>query len=314
MNWFKQGQLDNFNKGMTGVHKDIFNLIDSTKEEGHSIMPITGTSYGNESLPIYRFVGGDYLNKNDYGMHWTHSYKEMEQMASEESGYVLVARHPGQKNIMSWDNPKDRFIMEKEIGGYEYKDSVFPEIPVRPGTILDILLIIRIDENGIPKVIKKSSILPFNNWFKKSQNTTVYHGTDEDFDKFDFSESRFKGEQGNNLWGFGIYVTPNKETAKLYGKNIIEFPFTPQNPLYLAKYRTTKELADYLNMSEDALIMRQGVPTAIGSQAGQLSIHAKEMGHDCIIVEQEIVVLDVSKINRHNYEKRLLSEENNELV
>ena len=106
----------------------------------------------------------------------------------------------------------------------------------------------------------------------------MYHGTNEVFDKFDFSVSRFKGENGDNLWGFGVYTSPNIKMAKQYGNNIMELVFTPKNPLELAKYKSIKALADYLDMSEDALIMRNGIPTAIGQQASQLSSHAEKLG------------------------------------
>jgi len=132
--------------------------------------------------------------------------------------------------------------------------------------------------------------------FIKAQGTPVYHGTNEIFDKFDFSKSRFKGEQGENLWGFGVYTSPNIGTAKNYGKNVLEIPFTAKKPLELSKFKSTKELADYLDMSEDALMMRNGTPTAKGQQAVQLSSKAKELGHDSIIAGQEIVILDPSQV------------------
>ena len=132
--------------------------------------------------------------------------------------------------------------------------------------------------------------------FVKTQGKPLYHGTNEVFDKFDYSVSRFKGENGDNLWGFGVYTSPNIKMAKQYGNNIMELVFTPKNPLELAKYKSIKALADYLDMSEDALIMRNGIPTAIGQQASQLSSHAEKLGHDAIISGQEVVILNPSQI------------------
>lgn len=132
--------------------------------------------------------------------------------------------------------------------------------------------------------------------FVKAQGTPVYHGTNEVFDNFDLTKSRFKGEQGENLWGFGTYTSPDIRTAKIYGKNILEIPFSPKKPLNLSNFKTTKELADYLDMSEDALIVRNGIPTAKGQQAAQLSSKAQELGHDAIIAGQETVILDPSQI------------------
>jgi hypothetical protein len=119
------------------------------KVDGHSIMPITGTTSGDESLPLYRFVSGEKLNSgSEHGIHWTHSLKEMEQMASEEPGFIIKAKHPGKSNVMDWDNPKDLPVMEREIGGKEYKDKVFPEVPIRPGTKMSILDITQVGYDG----------------------------------------------------------------------------------------------------------------------------------------------------------------------
>lgn len=117
--------------------------------DGHSIMPETGTTFGDESMPIYRFVGGDALKPGDeYGIHWTHSLKEVEKMASEENGFIIKAKHPGKSNILDWDNKDDLPIMEKTIGGYKYRDKVFPEVPVKPNTKLNVLKITKIDSDG----------------------------------------------------------------------------------------------------------------------------------------------------------------------
>lgn len=132
--------------------------------------------------------------------------------------------------------------------------------------------------------------------FVKAQGETLYHGTNEVFDRFDLSKARFKGEQGDNLWGFGVYTSPNRGTASQYGKNVLEIPFTPKKPLDLSRFKTTTELADYLDMSEDALVMRNGMPTAKGQQAAQFSSKAKMLGHDVIVAGQETVILEPSNI------------------
>jgi len=122
---------------------------------GHKVMPETGTTVGDESLPLYRFVSGDNLRSgNDYGMHWTHSLKEIEQMASEEAGFIITAKHPGKSNVMDWENIKDRPMMEREIGGYEYRNNVFPEVPIRPNTKMDIISIVKVDADGNRTLIK----------------------------------------------------------------------------------------------------------------------------------------------------------------
>lgn len=118
-----------------------------TRVVGRFQMPQAGTTRGSVDAPLYRFISGDTLDE-PYGMHWTHSREEVEKMAADEAGYIITARHPGYDNIMDWENPADLPLMEREIGGYEYRDSVFPEVPVRPGTRMDALQIEHIDSDG----------------------------------------------------------------------------------------------------------------------------------------------------------------------
>lgn len=136
---------------MAGQRAAVQKVVD-----GHSVMPLAGTTPGNESLPLYRFVSGNELNPgSEYGIHWTHSLKEMEQMASEEPGFIIKAKHPGKSNVMDWNNPTDLPIMEREIGGKEYKDKVFPEVPIRPGTKMDIQEITQVGADG-----KRTNLVP----------------------------------------------------------------------------------------------------------------------------------------------------------
>ena len=133
--------------------------------------------------------------------------------------------------------------------------------------------------------------------FINGQGDTFYHGTNEKFDTFDANKARFKGEQGANLWGNGFYVSPDEGTAKQYGKYLMELVGKPKKPLNLQDFKTIQELADHLDMSEDALMLRNGIPTATGTQASQMSSHAGYQGYDSIfspIGKGELVVLDPS--------------------
>jgi hypothetical protein len=138
---------------------------------GGFTMPSTGTTVGDPSQPLYRFVSGDNLH-SDYGMHWTHDRHEVEQMATEEAGFIITAKHPGVDAIMDWENPNDLPIMEREIGGYEYRDKVFPEVPVRPGTKLDILSIEKVGSDGtrskvpIKKSLKATPSIIIPDWIE----------------------------------------------------------------------------------------------------------------------------------------------------
>ena len=129
--------------------------------------------------------------------------------------------------------------------------------------------------------------------FIKAQGEPVFHWTNETFDTFDFEKALQKWERWWNLWWFWFYTTPRLGTAQWYGKNIISIPFKPKNPLDLSKFKTKQELADYLDMSEDAMTMINWMPTASQTQASQMTSHALELWHDAIIANKwnEIVIL-----------------------
>ena len=128
---------------------------DATAERGRRIMPDTGTTRGDVTLPLYRFVDGDVLRDPERGIHWTHNRNEMDKMASDSAGFIITAKHPGYDRVLDWDNPSDRPMMEREIGGYEYRDKVFPEVPIRPGK-MDILSIVKVDADGNKTTIKSA--------------------------------------------------------------------------------------------------------------------------------------------------------------
>jgi hypothetical protein len=56
--------------------------------------------------------------------------------------------------------PRDRPVMEREIGGYEYRDRVFPEVPIRPGTQVRATSIERVNADGTRAPIDVSSMAP----------------------------------------------------------------------------------------------------------------------------------------------------------
>ena len=121
--------------------------IASTERSGNQIMPTTGTTPGDVRLPLYRFVEGTELRDPQRDIHWTHSRRDVEQMASESAGFIVVATHPGLDRVLDWESAQDRKLMEREIGAYEYRASVFPEVPIRPGK-MEIVSITKVDADG----------------------------------------------------------------------------------------------------------------------------------------------------------------------
>ncbi len=129
--------------------------IASTELAGNQIMPTTGTTPGDVRLPLYRFVEGTELRDPQRDIHWTHSRRDVEQMASESAGFIVVAKHPGLDRVLDWESAQDRPLMEREIGAYEYRASVFPEVPIRPGR-MEIVSVTQVDADGNRTVLQSA--------------------------------------------------------------------------------------------------------------------------------------------------------------
>lgn len=106
---------------------------------GARAMPDAGTTVGDPRLPLYRFVKVGPDGERAGGIHWTHDYERVREMAMDETygpgerGVILFAKHPGVDHVLDWENPADRAVMERTIGGYAERGNVFAEVPIRPG-------------------------------------------------------------------------------------------------------------------------------------------------------------------------------------
>lgn len=132
-------------------------LIPNLRSAKTFVMPKTGTTRGDETVKLYRYIEGDELRPgNQYGIHWTHDVNEVEEMARDAAGFIVEADHPGYRHVMDWENVIDRPLMEQTIGGYEYRDKVFPEVPIRPGAPINVTSIYRVDSDGrVSKVARR---------------------------------------------------------------------------------------------------------------------------------------------------------------
>lgn len=139
---------------------------------------------------------------------------------------------------------------------------------------------------------------------------TWYHGTNAVFDKFD--QSKIGSATDDGIFGRGFYFSNDKKFAvqapKGGAKHIMEVQPRLDNPLDLSKFKTKKDLAEYLGMSEDALYQQDegGMIRPSYSQVGQFTSHVKEMGHDGVLVPHskyggrgdELVVFDANRIDK----------------
>lgn len=177
-----------------------------------------------------------------------------------------------------------------------------------PGKILDYVKTVQTglamkDVSNIPKdrqpLAKEAQKYGSAEDFVKAQ-TNAYHGTNQTFSEFNADKARYLGDHGAGMWGQGTYLS-DAGTAKNYGKNVMPVYADITNPLDLAKFKSIKEAADTLGMSEDALTTTHGIVRPVESQAAQFSSHVRDLGYDAIKVKTgpktvETVVLDPSKI------------------
>lgn len=144
----------------------------------------------------------------------------------------------------------------------------------------------------------------------------LYHGTDEVFEEYDVNKAINKWEHWQNLWWLWFYTTPNKWTAILYGKNLMKLKVDIKNPLDLSNFKSVQELADYLDMSEDALIMRNWIPTTKWAYANQLWSNAEYLWHDAIIWNnwKEIVLLKKADVKTESQLRKIREKANKQII
>jgi hypothetical protein len=123
---------------------------------------------------------------------------------------------------------------------------------------------------------------------------TVYHGTNENFDKFD--KRKIGSHTDLGMLGKGFYFSKNKRTAESYGDKIISVRLNIRKPLYISKYKTTKELSEHLGIDESILTIGGTGIKALQPYTGVFSDSIKNKGYDGVITNFEIVVFSPNQI------------------
>lgn len=133
--------------------------------EDYPLMPIQGTVKGDPVQPLYRTMtlpslpdagsdedlvsgyldaasrgGGDYPRKGSgfLGLHWSHNRVEADSGDEDRVSVAWEVDHPGHDSVMDWENASDLPIMERTIVDKDYKTAAFPEVPLRPGTDVNL--------------------------------------------------------------------------------------------------------------------------------------------------------------------------------
>lgn len=143
--------------------------------------------------------------------------------------------------------------------------------------------------------------------FVKAHGEPVYHGTNADFKEFDKAKIGSATDEG--LFGRGFYFGNTKEFAEIapsgrMAKNVMEvYPSADAKLFDLSKIKSKKEMADLLNMSEDALVQdSNGIIRPVRGQSGQFTSHLQDLGYDGVVVSGrgagavETVIFEPTKI------------------
>jgi len=139
--------------------------------------------------------------------------------------------------------------------------------------------------------------------FVGSQGTPIFHGTNADFEVFDPKKMGSATDEG--LFGRGTYFGNTESFARVAprgtrAKNVMEV-YAPEAKLFdISQVKTKSEMADLLDMSEDALIESNGIVRPMRGQSGQFTSQLKELGYDGVVVHRvgtdsvETVIFDVN--------------------
>lgn len=144
-----------------------------------------------------------------------------------------------------------------------------------------------------------------------------YHGTKADFDEFDTDFIGTAHDDG--LYGKGFYFTPNEKLANSYANSgmlegnprVISANLEINNPLNMTDFNSAEEIANYLNMPENARdFVRSEVkvgnefkpfyrPNGFLQDTGKFRGRVQSLGHDGVIVgDNEVVVFNPEQIKQ----------------
>ena len=145
---------------------------------------------------------------------------------------------------------------------------------------------------------------------------TLYHGTNADFDKFDLKKAGTRNHNDKGEFGQGIYLTPNREIASSYGKNVKEVVADLKKTYKIdstsreANIASKNDLIELINKTTGENIPKdiQGSGLQVSDfiyeyGPDKISQILKKNGHDGVVVNNkdypEVVVFDEKVIQNH---------------
>ena len=146
------------------------------------------------------------------------------------------------------------------------------------------------NSNGERIAQSEPALRNFYKWFGDSKVVdsqgrplVVYHASPVANIK-EFDKSKIGSTTDEGVWGRGFYFS-NKPAA--YGENVYSLYIKSESPFVFNDFKTTNEIADYLDIWDGNFRMENGVPRISYDQINQLTSHIKEKGHDGVIVKYE---------------------------
>lgn len=146
------------------------------------------------------------------------------------------------------------------------------------------------NSNGERIAKSEPALRNFWNWFGDSKVVdsqgrplVVYH-TSPVADIKEFDKSKIGSTTDEGIWGRGFYFS-NKPAS--YGENVYSLYIKSESPFIFNDFKTTDEIADYLDIWVGNFRMENGLPRISYSQINQLTSHIQEKEHDGVIVRHE---------------------------
>lgn len=134
--------------------------------------------------------------------------------------------------------------------------------------------------------------------FITEQNHVVYHGTNTDFDTFEYRKAGMGNDPG--LRGRGFYFTPDIRTARNYGSIVKKYSVTIKKPFIPSEFKSADEIADKLNIDTGMFRFNpsNGEFTIYNSYAGSFTSALRDAGYDGVVYPQrkEVVAFDPKQI------------------
>ena len=125
----------------------------------------------------------------------------------------------------------------------------------------------------------------------------VYHGTNAQFDTFDWEKAGAGNDKG--MRGKGIYLSPNERTADSYGETIMPAFVSLKNPFDPFVFSSKEELVEHLGMDESTFSFEPGTEFKVyNSFSGTLTGRLRGAGYDGVMYlrRQEVIAFDPAQI------------------